>query len=466
MNDHNIILMTDSYKVSHWLQYPPKTSKIYSYFESRGGRWPETTFFGLQYFLMRYLEGVQVTREKIAEAKDYFSSHFPGGSFFNEEGWEHILNEHGGRLPVEIKAVPEGTTVPIWNVLMTIENTDPACYWLTNYLETLLVQVWYPTTVCTNSRMSRRVISRYLEDTGTPEDVDFKLHDFGYRGSTSVESAGIGGLAHLVSFKGTDTLAAIQAAKKYYGAEMPGFSVPAAEHSTITSWGRENEVYAYKNMLDQYPTGLVAVVSDSYDIFQACEDIWGEQLRKKVLSRDGVLVIRPDSGNPPDIVVRVLEILGRKFGYSTVKGYKVLDPHVRVIQGDGIDHNMIISVLDAMKESDWSADNIAFGSGGGLLQKVNRDSQRFAFKCSAATIAGKDIDVSKNPITDQGKVSKPGRLALIKDFNNEYKTVRENTMVPKDNLRAVFLEGSLFKKQTFDEVRERALEGIKGVEHV
>ncbi|HEY4482594.1 MAG TPA: nicotinamide phosphoribosyltransferase domain-containing protein, partial [Candidatus Paceibacterota bacterium] len=263
---NNIILTTDSYKVSHHRQYPPGTTGVYSFFESRGGIDPTTTFFGLQYILKRYMEGAVVTADDIEEARELFAAHFGDRTLFNEQGWRYILNEHGGRLPVRVRAVPEGTTVPNHNVLMTIENTDPRVAWLTNYLETLLVQVWYPTTVCTQSRAMRATILSYLERTGTPESIDFKLHDFGYRGSTSVESAGIGGAAHLVNFKGTDTVAALVVAKRYYHEQMAGFSIPAAEHSTITSWGREHETDAFRNMLTSYPTGLVAVVSDSYDI--------------------------------------------------------------------------------------------------------------------------------------------------------------------------------------------------------
>lgn len=246
LSDSNIIMLSDSYKVTHYNQYPPGVKGVYSYFESRGGRWSDIVFFGLQYILKRYLQGQQVTIEKIAEAKSFFGAHFFGNkTLFNEQGWMHILNNHAGRLPVRIKAVPEGTVVPVSNVLMTIENTDPHCWWLPNYLETLLVQVWYPSTVATNSRMSRRVLLQFLEETGDPSLIDFKLHDFGFRGSTSVESAGLGGAAHLVSFKGTDTMAALVVARDYYGEQMAGFSIPAAEHSTITSWGEENEAGAY-----------------------------------------------------------------------------------------------------------------------------------------------------------------------------------------------------------------------------
>lgn len=456
--DANILLLTDSYKVSHYVQYPPNTSHVYSYFESRGGRWPHVTFFGLQYLLKKYFLGQQVTEEKIMEAKKYFAMHFgANNNLFNEKGWRHILHNHGGCLPLSVKAVPEGTTVPVSNVLMTFENTDLECWWLPNYLETVAVQVWYPSTVCTNSRMSRKLIQKYLEETGDPNLVDFKLHDFGFRGSTSVESAGIGGAAHLVNFKGTDTLAAIDVARDYYHEDMAGFSIPAAEHSTMTSWGREHEEDAYENMLNQYPEGLVAVVSDSYDIFNACKNIWGQTLRSRVMNRNGTLVVRPDSGNPPEIVPQVLQYLGEAFGYSlNTKGYRVLDPHVRVIQGDGIDYDMTGAILEAIKNDGWSADNIAFGSGGGLLQKVNRDSQKFAFKCSAVKVNGQWRDVSKDPVTDVGKRSKAGRLALIKDANGDFKTVKAEDNVKPDQLIEVFRNGALLIDQKFEDIRKRA----------
>jgi nicotinamide phosphoribosyltransferase len=303
----NIILLTDSYKVSHWRQYPPKAEHVYSYFESRGGKWQDIVFFSLQYYLKRYLAGRVVTQDKIDEAEQIFSAHFGDKTLFNRSAWEYILKEHDGRLPVRIKAVPEGTPVPSFNVLMTVENTDPACYWLTNYLETLLVQVWYGSTVATQSREIRHLITKYLNRTGTSnlsidDPVDtacaFKLHDFGFRGVSSVESAGIGGAAHLINFKGTDTLAGLLFAQKYYNEPMAGFSIPAAEHSTITSWGQEHEVDALRNMLSQFPNGTVAVVSDSFNIFEACSDLWGGQLRDEVLMRNGTLVIRPDSGDP------------------------------------------------------------------------------------------------------------------------------------------------------------------------
>jgi len=272
---------------------------------------------------------------------------------------------------------------------------------------------------------------------------------------SSVETASVGAAAHLVNFRGTDTVIGLVMARDYYDCPMAGHSIPAAEHSTITSWGREHEVDAYANMLDQYPDGLVAVVSDSYDIFRACSELWGRQLKDKVLARNGTLVVRPDSGDPPETVCHVLELLGEAFGTTTnAKGFKVLDPHVRVIQGDGIDYGMLGEILLAMKARGWSADNVAFGSGGGLLQKLNRDTLKFAFKCSSIHIAGHDRDVFKQPITDNGKRSKAGRLKLIRE-SGRFVTVPESAP-GTDELRVVFRDGVLVEPTTMGEVRARA----------
>lgn len=451
---NNICWLSDSYKVSHWKQYPAGTKKVYSYFEPRtGAKFDKTVFFGLQYFLMEYLEGQVVTKDKIDEAEELFNAHF-GGKVFHRTGWERILNKFGGRLPIEIKACPEGTIVDSSNVLMTVENTDPESFWLTNYLETLLVQVWYPSTVATQSRAMKQVLLSYLEKTGDPSLINFKLHDFGFRGVTCPEQAAIGGAAHLINFLGTDTVPGLVLAKRFYNEFMAGFSIPASEHSTITSWLKEHEVDACRNMLEQYPEGLVACVSDSYDIFNCCANIWGGALKEQILARNGTLVVRPDSGYPPEIVVKVLDILGEKFGYTiNSKNYKVLDPHVRVIQGDGIDFAMLDLILSAMEKSGWSADNVAFGSGGGLLQKLNRDTQKFAFKCSSALVGSSERDVFKQPITDSGKKSKSGRLKLVNDGGNLITVASSD---PRDDvLQTVFENGEVLNKQDFIQIRKR-----------
>ena len=467
---NNICWLTDSYKVSHWLQYPfvaghRRTRCVRSYFESRtGSTFPQTVFYGLQYYCKQYLAGQTVTKDKINQAEELFNEHF-GSKVFNREGWDYILNKHGGYLPIEIKAVLEGTTVNESNVLMTVENTDEnfsqsdTAFWLTNWLETLLTQTWYPSTVATQSFFMKKVILKYLHLTGTPELIDYKLHDFGFRGVTCPEQAAIGASAHLLNFRGTDTVPGIVMARHFYHERMAGHSIPAAEHSTITSWGKEHEIDACRNMLEKYPDGMVAVVSDSYDIYNCCENIWGGVLKESVLARNGVLVIRPDSGHPPTVCCKLLEILGEKFGFTVnSKGYKVLHPKVRLIQGDGIDFQMLDLILNALMKAGWSADNIAFGSGGGLLQKLNRDTQKFAFKCSSIDIEEDGIlvshDVYKQPKTDSGKKSKAGRFKLVFADNGELITVPATDPRP-DQLQVTYRNGIVLIDQNFAEIRSR-----------
>ncbi|MDE1869419.1 MAG: nicotinate phosphoribosyltransferase [Candidatus Micrarchaeota archaeon] len=453
----NFLTLTDSYKFTHWPQYPPKTTKVYSYFESRGGLFDHSLFFGLQYQMEEYLQGKVVTPEKIDYAEKFVDAHLGPGKF-NRKGWEYILDKHGGMLPLSIRAVPEGTVVPYRNVLMAVENTDPNCYWLTNYAETLLVQLWYPITVATQSLYIKQRIEQELKLTGSPKFYDslsFKLHDFGFRGASSVESAAIGGAAHLVNFKGTDNSVALELLMYYYNSGMAGFSIPAAEHSTLTSWGRENEADALKNMLDQFPKGAVAVVSDAYDIFNACKEIWGTKLKKQVLGREGVLVIRPDSGDPPVVILQVLDILAERFGFDiNEKGYRTLNEKVRIIQGDGIDHAMVDRILNALTAAGWSADNLVFGSGGGLLQKMNRDTLKFAFKCSYVEVNGEGRNVFKDPITDRGKMSKQGILKLV-ESSDGFKTVSKSEL-GADALREVFRDGKVLVNYKFDEIRSLA----------
>lgn len=459
---NNIILNSDSYKYSQFPQYPVGTTGVFSYAESRGGEWDATLVAGVQRLLLEDFSK-PITQEMIDEAEEIILAH---GEPFYREGWEYILKEYNGYLPVRIKAVPEGTIVPVKNVIVTIENTDPKAYWLTNFLETALLRaIWYATTVATNSYESKKIIYNALVESGTPESINFKLHDFGARGVSSEQSAEIGGLAHLYNFEGTDTVSALVAARKYFGTDLAGFSIPAMEHSTVTSWGREGEVDSFRNMLKTYgkPGAMFAAVSDSYDIYNAAENLWGGELRQEVIDSGATLVVRPDSGVPHEVVLKLLEILDDKYG-STVneKGYKVLN-NVRVIQGDGIDHDSIRSILNVAIMNGFSADNIAFGQGGALLQQVNRDTMKFALKCSAVEVNGEWRDVFKDPITDRGKVSKKGRVTLYRTREGEYVSEREGLIGTDDKywgwtevLETVFENGKVLKTYTLEEVRERA----------
>jgi len=459
----NLALLTDSYKVSHWKQYRPGTTSVYSYFESRGGQFPTAAVVGLQILLKKYLTQ-RVTKDDVDYAASRWAKHFNDPNLFNRDGWMHIVNKHGGKLPLRIMATPEGLSVPVSNVLMTVENTDLQVPWLTNWFETLLSQVWYPSTVFTSDREVKRIIKRYLDANGDPAGLLFKLHDFGFRGVSSVESAGVGGMAHLVNFMGTDTAEAFEYVLEYYSEDMAGFSIPAAEHSTITSWGGpEFEHESVANIIQQFgdsPTGLYAIVGDSYDIINFCQNIIGDKLKHKVLAAKNTLVARPDSGIPEQVDLDVIEALGYAFGYSiNSKGFKVLNK-VRMIQGDGIKwitekEHTIERILSNLALKGWSADNIAFGSGGGLLQNVNRDTQKFAFKCSSTICDGREVDVWKQPITDSAKSSKRGRLKLVNDPNLGYITLNEKC-VGENILQEKYLNGEITLEHRFGELRASA----------
>ncbi len=463
----NILLNTDSYKASHFLQYPAGTSGMFSYIESRGGEYDKTLFFGLQIILKEYL-AQPVTLAMVDEAAEFFAAH---GEPFDAEGWRYIVSKYQGFLPVRIAAVPEGTLVEGRNILCAIECTDARVFWCASYIESILLRVWYPITVATRSWSIKQLICKYLEQTSDSpaEQLAFKLHDFGARGVSSAESAAIGGCAHLVNFMGSDTVVGVMAAREFYGETMAGYSIPAAEHSTITSWLRENEAEAYRNMIKQFggPGKIFAVVSDSYNIFNACEHIWGRELKQEVLASGATLVIRPDSGEPAEIVLRVARILERRFGVThNTKGYKVLNK-VRIIQGDGINEDSIKQILEALTADNFATDNIAFGMGGVLLQALNRDTLQFAMKCSAILINGEWRDVYKEPLTDPGKVSKKGRLTLIQNHDtSEFMTIRKTTGSIGDGqgippgwqecLLPVWDTGKLLKDWRFDEIRCRA----------
>lgn len=458
MSDFNLrtFIDTDSYKLSHWKQYPDKTNYMFSYLEARkGGKFSHTVFFGLRYIL----NNLKVpTAEEVEEGAEFAKAH---GVPFNKKGWLRIVEL--GYYPIKIRAVPEGAIIPENNILMSVESTDPETFWIASWLETQFVRLWYPITVATNSWNIKQMIKGFCDKTSdTPdEDIKFKLHDFGARGVSCAEQALIGGMAHLISFFGSDTILGVLGANKIYGVEsgMSGFSISASEHSTMTMHGRDNEVGAYKQMIREYGSDAVfACVSDSYDIYNAVEHIWGGELKEAVEQMDAMLVIRPDSGDPVEVVTKVIKLLDKKFGHQmNSKGYKVLK-NVRVIQGDGVDHDSILSILKAITDLGYSSDNVNFGSGGALLQKHNRDTCKFAFKCSYAKVNGKGVDVFKSPATAQWKKSKKGLLDLVPGVKSgTCKTVNGNDGVG-GLLTTYYKDGEIIHKDSFDDIRRRANE--------
>jgi len=305
MKDFNLVAYgSDSYKGSHWAFMPENFVTTTAYCEPRvGAKFDNNVFFGLQYQIMRYFAGQVVTRAKIEEAAQEYMDHFGNPDVFNRAGWEHILNEHDGYLPIKIKAIPEGTVVPTGTCLFTIKNLGgKKTKWLTNFVETMIMQVWCPTTVASSSRAIKQIINEHLQRSGTPADLPFKLHDFGFRGVSSLETSQIAGAAHLVNFMGTDTMSAIPLLREYYGVkDMPGFSIPATEHSTMTAEGPTGEANVVRRILKKVPTGLVGIVIDSYDAENFIKEVIGgnEDIKQSIINRDGTVVFRPDSGMPP-----------------------------------------------------------------------------------------------------------------------------------------------------------------------
>lgn len=465
------ILNTDSYKASQWVQYPPETEYVNSYIEARGGRYDEHVFFGLQYILKEYLSK-RITKKQIDFAEKVWKLH---GEPFYREGWEYILKKHKGKLPLRIRAVREGTILPVKNVVLSVINTDPKCYWLTSYIEPMLLRIWYPMTVATQSYSIKKVIYKYMKDTGSNmTGLDFMLHDFGSRGVSSLESAAIGDMAHLVSFKGSDTISGTLAALDYYGGgktleenidagKMFSFSVPASEHSTITSWTKIGEVNAYRNMIKQYgkPGAIFSVVSDSYDIGYAVKELWGKQLKDEVIACGGRLVVRPDSGNPADIVLACVRALDYAFGSTTNEaGFKVLNPCVRVLQGDGINQMSVEAILSCLMHFGYAAENVVLGMGGALLQQIDRDTMQMAMKASAALVEKEWRDVFKAPVTDTMKHSKKGIVEVYTNLTTgKIETHRVEDAANDPNLESLmytaFEDGTVFSDDAFEVVQER-----------
>lgn len=447
-----LLYNTDSYKFSHYLGYPPGTTEIYSYAESRGGDYQNVVVMGMQ-AVVNLLLNFSIDEKQIAEADEFTKAH---GVPFNREGWDRLFLKYAEpnnkdahwnsqywvlrKLPIRIEGLKDGTVAGIREPLFAVYNTDPEFPWLTSYLETALLRVWYPITVASRVFSMRQKIRPYFEATSDTMCDGFGVLDFGSRGTSSTESSALGGLGHLASFQGSDNVPAIWMAKQLYGSEMPAFSVPATEHSIMTSWGSENELKSFEYLIDNMAPegGILSVVSDSWDIF-AATDKW-ISLREKIRNKNVKLVVRPDSGEMADVLPKVLKKLEEGFGYTVnEKGYKVLN-NVSVLWGDGINENTVTLPYEIAMQMGISADSIITGSGGGILQvDVDRDTMKFAFKASNAIVNGESRPIAKNPITDPGKQSKKGK------FKFDY---------------VYYDEGQFGEQITLDEIRESLNEAL------
>ena len=450
-----VIFDTDSYKVSHWKQYPKNADYAMSYIEARGG----TDVVLLTQILPVVRKIVQaVTLKDIAKAELIFERHFGTLEFFNREGWEQVAKL--GYLPLEIRGIEEGSIVPSKVPLITVRNTIPGFAWLVSWVETALLRVWYPITVATNSYKIKQVIYKYLKETGDVAGLPFKLHSFACRGVSTEAQAALGDSAHLSVFWGTDTLPGILHIVEEYDEIPNAYSIAASEHSTITSWTEEFEIDAYKNMIEQFggEGKIYACVSDSYNIWKALE-MW-KSLEPEIIAKGGTLVIRPDSGDPIETPVAVVKRLLELFGCKTnAKGYKVLPDYIRVIQGDGVNIDSIEAILEALKEAGISADNIAFGMGGALLHAPGRDDFKFAMKCCAVWASGADTvtPVFKDPITDKGKASKKGLLYTVnREAKSTYSLSEYEKAVEESDMKVIYVDGYLNTDVSFSEIFDRA----------
>lgn len=464
----SLICRMDSYKFSHPFAYPDdvdgqKIMGMTSYGTARVASSQVIIPAGMQMLLKRYLTQ-RITMEDVEAAEAFAIGHF-GRKLFARDAWEKVVTQYGGALPLIIRAVPEGTPIRGSLPIYTVTVLDEDLFWMSAGFETIIQRgIWYPTTIATMDYMIKREIRGMYEVTGADMGLlPFTLHDFGGRGVTSAEQAEIGGAAHLFNFMGSDTVEGVLAANFYYKEAMSAFSVYATEHSIECSFGggREDAVrYLRKQLANAVEGGIVSIVIDGYDVYREAEILCTE-LRDEIIASKAKVVFRPDSGDMQEVVPRILRLQEMAFGSTlTSKGFKKINT-VGIIQGDGVDHLAIRSLLGKLMALGYSADNVIFGSGGALLQKVNRDTFKFAQKACAILLEdGSWKGISKDPVTDPGKKSKEGVLTTVRSrMNNELMTARLD-LGPlneefEDIMVLVYHTGTLYNETTLAEIRAR-----------
>lgn len=474
----NPLFLSDSYKVHHPALYHPSTSSMLEYIEARGCATDpyisELAFIGMQYITKRHFT-TRLTHAHIDEAKRKLKKHFLGRDLFYEAGWRRIVDEFDGWLPLEVRAVREGTIVPLSQAMVIIKETHPDFAWLVPQYEAVFLRIWSPISVASGSLEALKINLEFLEKTtDLTEEERFQTalimdHDFGCRGVNVDEQARVDGAAHLLFSVGTDTLPALEMLDEYYGCEMAGFSVSATEHSVMTQEGEEGELNVFNRVLDinLQPGAVFSVVIDSYDPYRFAREYIGTINRDRIMASGATLVARPDSGHPPIVVPELLEIFWECFGGTiNSKGMRVLHPCIKVLQGDGITLKSRREIHEAVMTAGFAAQNILFGSGGDRLNGWSRDSFKFASKVCSTTINGVERDVYKDPITDSGKRSKRGRLMLVRDEADNFRTVTEaeyaqHASTWEDQMVTYYRNGQILHEETFDQIRERAWSQIR-----
>lgn len=475
----------DAYKIDHRRMYPEGTTRVYSNFTARDSRIPgvdKVVFFGLQAFLHRVL--MEEFGRWFAEDRDVVCARYEkrttGVVGPNDVGSEHIAALHKlGYLPLRFCALPEGTKVPLRVPMFTVENTKPEFFWLTNYIESVLSsEIWLPCTSATIALRMRELCDKWAKDTGGDTGfVDFQGHDFSFRGMSSLQSAAASGAGHLLSFAGTDTMCSLDWIEKYYdsGESFLGGSVPATEHSVMCAGGKETETETFERLLSLYPSGIVSVVSDTWDLWSVLTKTL-PKLKDKILARDGKLVIRPDSGNPEDIICGdpaapkdspaykgVIELLWDEFGGTVKDGFRHLDPHIGCIYGDSINYDRAERIFARLAAKKFASTNVVFGVGSFTYQLQTRDVFGMAMKATWVEINGEGVDIFKDPVTDNGvKKSARGRLAVVAEpLDLELIEGASKADEKRSLLQPVWENGAFVKRQTWSEIVERV--GVRGL---
>jgi len=490
----NPLLLTDGYKTSHNKQYPKGTTLVYSNFTPRSNKYApkgcnEVVVFGTQMVMTQLHEAFEkefFNKPKdvvCGEMKQELSAYL--GSDYDVSHFEALHDL--GYLPIHVKSLPEGTKAPIKVPVLTIYNTHPDFFWVTNYLETILSNLlWKPMTSATIAHQYRKVLTSWMEKTDKERAwfIDWQGHDFSMRGMDSVEAVVSSGLGHLTSFLGTDSLPAIHGARKYYGAkDFVAGSVPATEHSVMCAGGKEDEIETFRRLLETYPTGILSVVSDTWDLWKVCTE-HVVTLKEEILARDGKLVIRPDSGNPVDILCGeqviyrdyrdvvensdldlthpkykgVIELLWDVFGGTiNEQGYKVLDSHIGAIYGDSITIERADEICKRLEAKGFASTNVVLGIGSFTYQYNTRDTFGFAMKATYVEVNGEGREIFKDPITDDGtKKSATGLLSVIYDDNNEYKLIDKVDWATTNDgaLQTIYKDGFQYNVTTLEEIRK------------
>jgi nicotinamide phosphoribosyltransferase len=479
----NPLLLTDGYKVDHRRQYPVGTSLVYSNWTPRRSRIDgveEVVFFGLQYFIKKYIledfenHFFKQPKEKVVAEYSRRINCYLGE---NQVGTKHIEELHDlGYIPMVFKALPEGVTVPIRVPMFTMYNTLPQFFWLTNYFETLLSAViWMPCTSATIAHQYRKILNQFAQETSSvPEFVDWQGHDFSMRGMAGIEAALISASGHLLSFTGTDTIPAIDFLERYYNAnaekELVGGSVSATEHSVMCMGTLEDEIGTFRRLIcEVYPKGIVSIVSDTWDLWRVLTD-YLPKLKNEVMNREGKVVIRPDSGDPVDIICGnpngkneherkgVIELLWDVFGGSTnAKGFKELDPHIGAIYGDSITLDRAFRICKRLKDKGFASTNVVLGIGSYTYQYNTRDTFGFAMKATYGEVNGVGREIFKDPVTDDGTKKSAKGLMMVTLKDGRYQLTDQATWEQErqGELKEVFRDGKLLVEHSFSEIRER-----------